>query len=853
MRKVFLKVMCITMLSLVMSITMLSSVSAKEASIEYQGVWTDYAAKKYAAGDGTKESPYLIKDASELALLAKNVNHKEEKNKYYELISDIDLSGHFWNPIGYVIRELNVFYGGNYFYGVFEGNNHTIKNLNIVQSNPDKDNYYYGLFAWNSGTIQNLNIINANIDCDGVSYIGGIASVNEGNINQCSFDGSVSVSNDVGDIAGIVGRQVNGGTVKHCKNKAQIKATTQDCDYLGGIVGFNEYGFIRDCVNEGEIIGNSQIGGIAGENDGFNGHSYIERCINLGNIKGNEIIGGIAGENYRTASIINCENIGHITGNEYAGGISGAAGVLEKDKKEIKYCINIGKIECDSYGNAIVGALYAGSSECAISLKNCYYLETSAKVGYEEYDIPGNYEISEIKALSTLKELVQQEIYKDFDFTNVWKISKYYPVVKNLDFDESLLEKPNVHEHSYDILKYDETGHWKECLCGDKTEKQQHILEVRNQKQATCTEDGYSGDQYCKDCGLKVKSGSKLKALGHVWDTGTITKEATCTEKGEKKHKCTNKGCDEIWVEEIPALGHDYKDGVCTRCHNQLKGQWKQSGNKWWYQYEDGTYPKNEFITIDNKLYRFDQYGYMQTGWFKVNNEDYYATSSGEIKAQWVGSGNTWYYVDADGKMVTGFQTISGTKYYFETNGLMKKGWFKVNGTDYYASTSGEIKAQWVGSGNTWYYVDADGKMVTGYQTIAGAKYYFANSGLMQTGWFKINGADYYATSSGAIKAQWVGSGNTWYYVDADGKMVTGYQTIAGAKYYFAESGLMQTGWFKINGEDYYAASSGVISAQWVGSGNTWYYVDAEGKMVTGDYVIDERVNHFDANGVWNN
>ena len=65
--------MCITMLSLVMSITMLSSVSAKEASIEYQGVWTDYAAKEYAAGDGTKESPYLIKDASELALLAINI------------------------------------------------------------------------------------------------------------------------------------------------------------------------------------------------------------------------------------------------------------------------------------------------------------------------------------------------------------------------------------------------------------------------------------------------------------------------------------------------------------------------------------------------------------------------------------------------------------------------------------------------------------------------------------------------------------------------------------------------------------------------------------------------------------
>ena len=378
-----------------------------------------------------------------------------------------------------------------------------------------------------------------------------------------------------------------------------------------------------------------------------------------------------------------------------------------------------------------------------------------------------------------------------------------------------------------------------------------HKVVVDQGKKATCTEDGLTEGKHCSVCKEVIKKQEVIPATGHkvVVDQA---KEATCTNTGltEGIH-CSI--CNKIIKKQeiIPALGHDFKDGVCTRCHNQLKGQWKQSGNKWWYQYEDGTYPKNEFITIDNKLYRFDQYGYMQTGWFKIDNADYYASSSGEIKAQWVGSGNNWYYVDADGKMVTGFQIISGTKYYFETNGLMKKGWFKVNGTDYYASTSGEIKAQWVGSGNNWYYVDADGKMVTGFQTISGAKYYFASSGLMQTGWFKINGADYYATSSGAIEAQWVGSGNTWYYVDADGKMVTGFQTIAGAKYYFANSGLMQTGWFKINGEYYYAASSGVISAQWVKSGNNWYYVDANGKMVTGVYKINTVVYRFDANGVW--
>ena len=398
----------------------------------------------------------------------------------------------------------------------------------------------------------------------------------------------------------------------------------------------------------------------------------------------------------------------------------------------------------------------------------------------------------------------------------------------------------------------------KHCsVCNEVIKKQEvipatgHKVVVDQAKEATCTENGLTEGSHCSVCNEVIKKQEVIPSTGHkeVLDSA---KEATCTNTGltEGIH-CSI--CNKIIKKQeiIPALGHDFKDGVCTRCHNQLKGQWKQSGNKWWYQYEDGTYPKNEFITIDNKLYRFDQYGYMQKGWFKFNNEDYYASTSGEIKAQWVGSGNNWYYVDADGKMVTGFQTISGVKYYFETNGLMKKGWFKVNGTDYYASTSGEIKAQWVGSGNNWYYVDADGKMVTGFQTISGAKYYFANSGLMQTGWFKINGEDYYATSSGAIKAQWVGSGNTWYYVDADGKMVTGYQTIAGAKYYFAESGLMQTGWFKINGEYYYAASSGVISAQWVKSGNNWYYVDANGKMVTGDYKINTVVYRFDANGVW--
>ena len=207
---------------------------------------------------------------------------------------------------------------------------------------------------------------------------------------------------------------------------------------------------------------------------------------------------------------------------------------------------------------------------------------------------------------------------------------------------------------------------------------------------------------------------------------------------------------------------------------------------------------------------------------------------------------------------------ISSYTYYFNEDGIMQTGWMQVgNQWKYYSQgtlkiygktfVEGEKVTGWLPLGNRWYYIANDDYMVTGYYKVGNSTYYFDESGLMKTGWFKINGEDYYAASSGAIQAQWVKSLSNWYYVDVDGKMVTGYQTINGAKYYFASSGLMQKGWFKINGEDYYAASSGTIQAQWVKSGRNWYYVDTDGKMVTGDYTIDGKVNHFDNQGLWMN
>ena len=52
----------------------------------------------------------------------------------------------------------------------------------------------------------------------------------------------------------------------------------------------------------------------------------------------------------------------------------------------------------------------------------------------------------------------------------------------------------------------------------------------------------------------------------HVWDDGTVTTPASCTEEGVMTYTCTDEACGETKTEPIPAAGHSYVDGVCEVC-----------------------------------------------------------------------------------------------------------------------------------------------------------------------------------------------------------------------------------------------------------------------------------------------
>lgn len=91
--------------------------------------------------------------------------------------------------------------------------------------------------------------------------------------------------------------------------------------------------------------------------------------------------------------------------------------------------------------------------------------------------------------------------------------------------------------------------------------------ETRNYKKPTCKEEGYTGDRYCKDCGTLLSSGKSTKKKEHDWDSGTVTKEATCMEEGSVTYTCEN--CGETETVSTKKTKHDYreeqhKNATCT-------------------------------------------------------------------------------------------------------------------------------------------------------------------------------------------------------------------------------------------------------------------------------------------------
>ena len=194
----------------------------------------------------------------------------------------------------------------------------------------------------------------------------------------------------------------------------------------------------------------------------------------------------------------------------------------------------------------------------------------------------------------------------------------------------------------------------------------EHSLTKVDAVKATCTEAGNTAYYICDSCGLWFKdadgkmqitdkSSVAVKALGHKWDSGVVTKEATYTAEGIRTFTCLNDS-SHTKTEPIPKKERQSSGSSDSDSSSPVvRGAWDQDTSGWHYR-ENGTLVSNawRFLSYNgrNYWYYFGENGIMQTGWLDWKGNRYYLYP---VSDGWMG------------RMLTGWQLIDGKWYYFET------------------------------------------------------------------------------------------------------------------------------------------------------------------------------------------
>ena len=317
-------------------------------------------AQTYSGGDGTPGNPYQISSISDWAELVDSFKQwPSPEPKHYRLTSDLDFGGAALEPVAQD--------WGLEFSGVFDGQNHILRNA--VLDWPDSD--YVGVFGnlggFDHGTILDLGI--ENVVVVGRHFVGGLVG-NMGNgdsqVEGCYVTGSVTGSNNVGGVVGdaigiisntyasatvsgnervgglignnasatIAGSHATGnvnatgdrvgglagrsdGTITDCYSTGTVNT---DGDYVGGLVGYKWFGAITGSYAAGNVTGgNDAVGGLVGYQSG----STISNCHATGAVAGGgNSVGGLVGDHW-SGDIVDSHATGDVSGEESVGGLVG--------------------------------------------------------------------------------------------------------------------------------------------------------------------------------------------------------------------------------------------------------------------------------------------------------------------------------------------------------------------------------------------------------------------------------------------------------------------------------------------------------------------------------------------------
>ena len=321
----------------------------------------------FKTDDTTGETVAVIDSASDLAWLADFVNNgmissfatRANNGVNFVLKADIDLDNMPWTPIGT---------SENNFVGTFDGNGHSIKNLNIVVTEAKEGKAYMGFLGYaKNAIIKNVVFENAyvNVEC-------------------------LDIDHSQGHIGAVVGSLEGTSTIENVTVKGDVQVyTTQDANgasRVAVIAGGNAFGDVtmknvHVVANEGSsLIANNNVGALAGQ---LQGKMVFENCSSNINVTANKFFaGGLVGIAAGDSYIKNCHTTGNVSvvagregrhNDEYrVGGIAGGWADGKTKVFTLEGCTYSGEVSGKNSDGTVAEPLdYAGYVGRGYTLTNC--------------------------------------------------------------------------------------------------------------------------------------------------------------------------------------------------------------------------------------------------------------------------------------------------------------------------------------------------------------------------------------------------------------------------------------------------------------------------------------------------
>lgn len=452
--------------------------------------------------------------------------------------------------------------------------------------------------------------------------VGGIVGANNGNIINCSYEGSISVSaygrnmtanggayyessNINACVGGIVGLMYESGNVSKCYSSGEFKLNSRVGNYghiygyIGGIAALN-YGRIDDSFATGSAEGNAfdslNMGGLVGENHSTGrlstSHTSVEILAKMLSNNGAGAVGGVVGKN--SASVQKCYATGNITtvNKITAGGFVGcnASGGTVRNS----YCTgNVTASNEDKMSLSDCG-YFVGKSELSSVLYKCRYFSGEIVMRGGIYLEKSNETGDNVAQSVTAEELWTEDFLRDkfnWDTEDGWIVfNEDNPILSwELERGHHFETKTIAPTHEY---KGYTAYHCSDCgrvYISDYTDALGHTYEKVRTVAPTCTEQGYDVVHCTKDgCDFDgevhinftpAKEHSKIDNAEPV----SVTTAATCGAAGLGEYRCGV--CGENFTAEIPATGNhtwvDVEEKAAVVCASDARGEEGHSAYKY--------------------------------------------------------------------------------------------------------------------------------------------------------------------------------------------------------------------------------------------------------------------------------